>query len=70
MIEVDSSAIHAIDYDRQSGVLTVQFTSRETYAYEAVPPHVFDELRTAESVGRYFSEHIRDRYRYRRLTRN
>jgi len=62
---VSSSAIDRIEYDPSRRLLSIWF--RETggpYAYYEVPPQVFDELLRADSKGAYFSDHIRDRYRF------
>ncbi len=61
--EVDSTAISRIVYERRSGTLSVWF--RETgacYRYFAVPPAVHRAFEKAESKGRFFNLHIRDRY--------
>ncbi|GGH40671.1 KTSC domain-containing protein [Microbacterium album] len=59
---LDSAAIAAAGYDADTAVLELQFTSGEVYRYYAVPPSVYRALRSAESAGRYFTEHIRDVY--------
>jgi hypothetical protein len=33
-----------------------------------VPPEVYAAFRNAFAKGRYFNEHIRDRFRYRLIT--
>jgi hypothetical protein len=32
------------------------------YRYFMVPPSIYDALLEAESIGRYFNTHVRDRY--------
>ncbi|UJP11127.1 KTSC domain-containing protein [Microbacterium sp. KUDC0406] len=59
---VRSSAIASVGYDPGTAVLEVEFHSAEVYRYFAVPPSVHRALLEAPSVGRYFQEHIRDRY--------
>lgn len=68
MIPIDSSAIHSVDYDPRSRILTVRFTSLALYEYFDVPDMVFRQWMTADSKGTYFVQNIRDEYKYRRLT--
>lgn len=59
-----SSVIRRFHYDASRRRLSVTFTSGDRYDYEAVPPEVADGLRAASSKGRYFSDHIRDRFAF------
>jgi hypothetical protein len=63
---VDSSTIAAVGYDRDTAVLEIEFTSGDVYEYFLVPHSVYDGLLRATSKGRFFGEHLRDRYRFRR----
>lgn len=65
MVHVQSEAVAQIEYDAPSRTLFVQFTSGEWYSYLAVPPRVHAALEAAESKGRFFQQHIRDRYAYK-----
>lgn len=69
LVTVESSMIHAIGYDEEKRLLEIVFNSGRTYQYEDVPPEVYQGLLNAESKGRYFLGHIRDRYSYRRVGR-
>ncbi|MFC4139303.1 MULTISPECIES: KTSC domain-containing protein [unclassified Microbacterium] len=60
--QVRSSAIASVGYDPGTAVLEIEFRSSELYRYYAVPPSVHRALVAAPSAGRYFREHIRDRY--------
>lgn len=59
---IESSAIAAVGYDRDTAVLEIEFRSGDVYEYFAVPPSVYDGLLAAESAGRYFQARIRDVY--------
>ena len=62
---VDSSSIEAIGYDKDTQQLHVRFLkSGATYVYYDVEEGVYDEFRQAESIGRYFNDHIRGPYDY------
>ena len=65
MPAVDSSAIVRIRYEPMRGILLVTFVTGKTYAYDGVPASVYDAFLAAESHGRFFNTHIRDRYSYR-----
>jgi hypothetical protein len=59
---VDSSVIRSVGYEKETATLEVEFHSDKLYRYFAVPHTVFDGLMTAESVGAYFNQRVRDRY--------
>ena len=65
MPAVDSSAILRIRYQPKGGTLLVTFTTGKTYAYDGVPASICDAFLAAESYGKFFNAHIRDRYPYR-----
>jgi hypothetical protein len=66
MVQVESEAIDEITYDSGRSILFVRFAHGGWYSYFGVPKGVHDALVSAESHGRFFHEHIRDRYTYRR----
>lgn len=60
-----STLIRRTDYDPNTGVLSVWFvTSGKRYDYEAVPPETYAAFRNAFSKGRFFNDHIRNRFLY------
>lgn len=66
-MEVESTAIQAIDYDASHEKLFVHFTSGERYLYVGVPGEVHRSFVDAESKGSFFQAEIRDQYPYNRL---
>lgn len=63
MPRFDSTAVLRAEYDAESRVLYLWFPdSTGAYGYRDVPEDVFDALCDAPSKGRFFSDHIRDRY--------
>ncbi len=64
---VSSSNLNSIGYDEQSLTLEVEFKDGALYQYFDVPASVHQELMGASSVGQYFSQSIRNTYRYARL---
>ena len=64
---VESEAMLGVVYDRLRRVLEIEFVDHDVYAYFDVPAGVHRALMRAESHGRYFAAHIRDRYAYERV---
>lgn len=57
-----SSVIRTYAYDEHSRRLDVCFVSGLRYSYTEVPKSIIEGLQAAPSLGRFFTEHIRDRY--------
>jgi hypothetical protein len=64
---LSSSAIAAVSY-MLDGCLDVEFRRGTVYRYFDVPPAVPLGLLAADSKGTFFVRHIRDCFRYQRLT--
>ncbi|WP_367159387.1 KTSC domain-containing protein [Mesorhizobium sp.] len=63
---------HAIDLDTKNGLrsrqqnpLDVVRRQRQAVEFEDVPPETFAAFKAAFAKGRYFNDHIRNRFRYR-----
>lgn len=56
-----------LDYQSDTGSLTLQFTNGSVYKYTNVPFSVYRALTTAQSPGAFFSSNIRSKYGYVRL---
>lgn len=65
---VVSSNIDHWRYDPDTKVLEIVFVTNpnDTYYYDDVPSDVIDGFRTAASIGRYFFQNIKNRYRFYR----
>lgn len=62
MFHVNSSSIRAVGYD--GSTLAVQFhTSSTIYNHHGVPFDVYAAFMSASSMGAYYNQHIRGRYR-------
>ncbi len=68
MIQVSSSNIAAIGYDKESETVQVQFLNSAKYVYKGVPQHEFDGLLNAPSVGSYFNRNFKNIYPYERIS--
>jgi hypothetical protein len=64
---IDSRAIASVGYDEASRTLELEFPSGAVYDYADVPPEEVLGLLEADSRGRYFDDHIRGPYPYRRV---
>lgn len=67
MISVESSNIEAVGYEEESATLQVEFKNGGMYQYFDVPERVFEELRDADSVGKYLAFSIKGTYRYSKV---
>lgn len=59
LIPVTSSQISKIGHDPRTNTLVVVFNNGSRYKYANVTTALFEELRTAESVGSFFSKRIK-----------
>ena len=61
-----SASIRRSDYDPESRILSVWFvTTGRRYDYENVPPETYAAFQNAFAKGRFFNDHIRNRFRHR-----
>ena len=71
-MQIYSSNIKTAEYDREKRELKMTFNNRPMwlYTYYKVSPRIWTEFVKSESKGQYFSQIIRDNYRYSRVTIN
>jgi hypothetical protein len=62
-LAVDSTTLAWVGYSPNQGVLELGFRTGNAYVYFEVPLQVYQELLRADSKGRYFNLHIRNRFR-------
>ena len=62
-----SSLVQRAIYDPTKQTLAVTFSTGRRYLYFDVPPDVYGQLQTADSMGQYFNWRIRDQYEFREL---
>ncbi len=75
MKPVESSQIHSIGHEPQTGILAIRFKAKDgsptsLYHYRNVTVEDFTAFSTAESVGSHFYKHIKpfaDKYPYERI---
>lgn len=59
---VKSSNIKSIGYDAAKHLLEVEFTNGTVYQYKDVPQDKYNDLVSADSIGRYFMQNIRGKF--------
>jgi len=62
----NSSTIDRAGFDEKAGLLCLRFVDTGCYFYFGVPRRLFDALCAADSAGRFFNAHIKDRFRFER----
>lgn len=66
-VPVESRSLVSIGFARETRVLEIEFRSGAIYQYRGVPQTIFEELRKAESKGRYFAQSIRGKYEFQHI---
>jgi hypothetical protein len=62
MIPIRSTAIRAVGYEPTTQRMKIAFVEGHTYDFCRVPEHIFTGLLRSGSKGRYYNDHIKDRY--------
>lgn len=68
MVTLNSSDLRGAEYDTAGATLTIVFHDGSVYEYYNIPHSEYVGLLNASSHGQYFHAHIKDRYRYRRIS--
>ena len=68
-VPLESSVFTAIAYRVGAQQLDLRFQEGKVYRYFACPRSVYIELLAAESKGRYFAQHVRNRFRCEQVRR-
>jgi KTSC domain len=61
-VEVRSSSLARLSYDRRQAILQVEFHDGTEYEYAGVPLKTYQNLLQADSKGSYFNHYIRSRF--------
>ena len=62
LLKSQSVAIKSFDYDSQQQILKIEFKNSSIYKYFDVPESIYEELKIAPSVGKYFNSKIREKF--------
>jgi hypothetical protein len=61
-VDVISSNVAAIRYDREWSTLSVRFNNGRSYEYMNVPAHLAEDLFESSSMGRFLAKRIKGMY--------
>jgi lysyl-tRNA synthetase class 2 len=67
-VPLPSTSLAWVSYDARLRRLLVEFRSGKRYLYLGVPPTCYQQLLQADSKGRYFNAHIRNRFPHQELS--
>jgi len=67
-INVKSSQIKSIGYDKDEKILEIEFKKGTVYQYSDIYYEVYMELITAKSVGSFFMRNINKKYKYEKAS--
>ena len=59
---VDSSMIRRVKFDDDARIMRVLFHNWDEYEYETITYKIFQDLIHAESVGKHFHKHVKDKF--------
>jgi hypothetical protein len=59
---LNSSALASAEYDDETQVLDVTFTSGQSYSFSGVPVEIYEGLASASSPGRYYHQNVKGVY--------
>ena len=66
LLKSQSIAIKSFDYDAQNKILKIEFKNGSIYKYLDVPESIYQGLKDAASVGKYFNSNIKDKFGFDR----
>ena len=58
-IYIKSSVIKSFGYDEAEKILEVQIITGELYQYYNIPLQIYEEIKAAPSLGKYYNEVIK-----------
>lgn len=66
-VAVESSDIKSVGYSALYELLDIEFKTGDVYRYSQVPTEKMFDFAVAESLGKYFHQHIKGKYGYTKL---
>ena len=66
---VSSSNLHSVGYDTATSTLEIKFHKSGIYQYFNVPESIYNRLMYSASKGSFFDEHIKEHFRYRKISK-
>ena len=68
-LPLESKMFTSVAHDPDKQILYLRFQSGDVYRYFEFPDDNYLTFLSAESKGRFFLAHIRDRYQYERMAK-
>jgi KTSC domain len=68
-LPVESKMFMSVAHDAEKRILYLRFQSGDVYRYFEFLANDYQAFLSAESRGRFFLTHIRDRFRYERMAK-
>ena len=65
---VESGVMSHVGFDEPTRTLSILFHTGKRYEYDGVPEQVFKDFMDAPSKGRFFNDHIDEKYPYRLMS--
>jgi hypothetical protein len=66
-VSVNSTNIKEMFYNTTTKDLDIIFTNDNTYRYQEISWELFTKLRLAESQGKFFSQFIRNKFKFQKI---
>lgn len=60
----NSKQVKVIRYFDDTQILEIVFIGNKTYQYYNVPETIYEGALTAESIGKYVNEHVKNKFEY------
>ena len=64
-----STVVKSVEYDTRTSNLTIGFVSGLVYVYFNVPEEIYHVFKNYREKGVYFNQHIRNKYRFKKMLR-
>ncbi len=68
-VPLESEMLASAAYIVEKRILYLRFRTGDVYRYFDLPAEAYQAFLNAESKGRFFLAHVRDRFRYERLAK-
>ncbi|MEH3115674.1 KTSC domain-containing protein [Pedobacter terrae] len=62
-----SSVIKYFSYDEVTKTLKIIFVTNMVYLYKNVPEKIYKMFKASGSKGRYFNNHIKDKFKFQKI---
>lgn len=62
MDKVLSSHVALLGYSAETKTMRITFSNGKTYEYHGVPAQIYQRLKSAESIGKFFNQNVKNNY--------